>query len=103
MSENIKSFIINVKDLSFKSDQHVTDLVRYLAEALPQIDLNRDGNEINVEMSQNMSKRALKLRIKKFLYKKGLNKDFRPITYKSTDNKEGYAVKEKRIIDIDYY
>lgn len=103
MSENTKSFIINVKDLSFKSDQHVTDLVRYLAEALPQIDLIRNGNEINVEMSHNMSKRALKLRLKKFLYKKGLNKDFRPITYKSTDNKEGYAVKEKRIIDIDYY
>ncbi len=102
MSENSKSYTINVKDLSFKSDQHVTDLVRYLAEALPQIDLNRDGNEINVEMSQNMSKRALKLRLKKFLYKKGLNKDFRPITYKSAD-KEGYAIKEKRIIDLDYY
>ncbi|KKK43061.1 hypothetical protein LCGC14_1187380 [marine sediment metagenome] len=102
MSENSKSYTINVKDLSFKSDQHVTDLVRYLAEALPQIDLNRDGNEINVEMSQDMSKRALKLRLKKFLYKKGLNKDFRPITYKSTD-KEGYAIKEKRIIDLDYY
>jgi len=102
MSENTKSFTINVKDLSFKSDQHVTDLVRYLAEALPQINLNRNGNEINVEIPHNMSKRALKLRLKKFLYKKGLNKDFRPITYKSTD-KEGYAVKEKRIIDIDYY
>ena len=103
MSENNKSFTINVKDLSFKSDQHVTDLVRYLAEALPQLNLDRDGNEIIVDMPHNMSKRALKLRLKKFLYKKGLNKDFRPISYKSTDNKEGYAVKEKRILDIDYY
>ncbi|MHA2473987.1 MAG: hypothetical protein ACXAES_12215 [Promethearchaeota archaeon] len=36
-----KSIVINVKDLSFKSDQHVVDLVRFLAEAIPQIDLTR--------------------------------------------------------------
>lgn len=102
MSEDNKSFTINVKDLSFKSDQHVVDLVRFLAEALPQIDVNRDGNEINVEMPVKLSKRVLRLRIKKFLYKKGLNKDFRPISFKSTD-KEGYTVKEKKIIELSYY
>ena len=102
MSEDNKSFTINVKDLSFKSDQHVVDLVRYLAEALPQIDINRDGNEVNVDMPVKLSKRVLRLRIKKFLYKKGLNKDFRPISFKSTD-KEGYTVKEKKIIELSYY
>lgn len=102
MSEDNKSFTINVKDLSFKSDQHVVDLVRFLAEALPQIDVNRDGNEINVEMPVKLSKRVLRLRIKKFLHKKGLNKDFRPISFKSTD-KEGYTVKEKKIIELSYY
>ena len=35
-------------------------------------------------------------------YKKGLNKDFRPILYKSAD-KEGYTVKEKEIIELSYY
>ncbi|MHA2006041.1 MAG: 60S ribosomal protein L22 [Promethearchaeota archaeon] len=102
MSEVNKSFTINVKDLSFKNDQHVVDMVRYIAEALPQIDITRDGNEINVEMPVEISKRVLRLRIKKFLYKKGLNKDFRPISFKSTD-KEGYTVKEKKIIELSYY
>jgi hypothetical protein len=100
--EKSKSLTIIVKDLSFKSDQHVVDLIRFLAEALPQIDINRDGNEISVEMPTKLSKRALKLRIKKFLYKKGLNKDFRPILFKSGEQ-EGYTVKEKKIIELSYY
>lgn len=101
MSE-IKSFIINVKDLSFKSEQHVLDLIRFLSEALPQITLDRNGNEINVEMPIKLSKRALRLRIKKFLYKKGLYNDFRPISYKTAEA-EGYTVKEKKIIELTYY
>ena len=71
MSE-VKSFTINVKDLSFKSEQHVLDLIRFLSEALPQITLDRNGNDIKVEMPNKLSKRTLKLRIKKFLHKKGL-------------------------------
>ena len=103
MSEDeSKTITIFVKDLSFKSDQHVVDLIRFLAEALPQINLDRDGNELKVSLPPNLSRRAIRLRIKKFLYKKGLNKDFRPISYKSTD-KEGYSIKEKKIIDLSYY
>ncbi|MHA1931081.1 MAG: hypothetical protein ACW96X_00985 [Promethearchaeota archaeon] len=102
MSEDdSKTITVFVKDLSFKSDQHVVDLIRFLAEALPQINLDRDGNELNVSLPLNLSRRALKLRIKKFLYKKGLNKDFRPISYRSAD-KEGYSIKEKKLIDLSY-
>ncbi|MBY8985202.1 MAG: hypothetical protein KGD65_09055 [Candidatus Lokiarchaeota archaeon] len=103
MSEDeSKTITVFVKDLSFKSDQHVVDLIRFLAEALPQINLDRDGNELKVSLPLNLSRRAVKLRIKKFLYKKGLNKDFRPISYKSND-KEGYSIKEKKLIDLSYY
>lgn len=101
MSE-VKSFTINVKDLSFKSEQHVLDLIRYLSEALPQITLDRNANDINVEMPNKLSKRTLKLRIKKFLHKKGLYNDYRPISYK-TDETEGYIVKEKKLIELSYY
>jgi hypothetical protein len=97
-----KVCIINVKELSFKSEQHVLDLIRFLSEALPQINLNRNGNEVEVEMPSQLSKRALKLRIKKFLYKNNLNNDFRPLSYKTTES-EGYIVKEKKIIELKYY
>ncbi len=102
MSEANKSFTINVKDLSFKNEQHVLDLIRFLSEALPQINLNRNGNDIDVEMPKKLSKRALRLRIKKFLYKNGLYNDFRPISFKTTET-EGYIVKEKKIVELSYY
>ena len=110
MSEDeIKTITVNVKDLSFKSDQHVEDLVRFLAETLPKINPNRDGNEITISMPVKLSKRALRLRIKKEEHswlgeprRKGLNKDFRPISLK-LDDKEGYIVKEKKIIELSYY
>ncbi|GAH81766.1 unnamed protein product, partial [marine sediment metagenome] len=75
---------------------------RYLSEALPQITLDRNGNDINVEMPNKLSKRTLKLRIKKFLHKKGLYNDYRPISYKTTET-EGYIVKEKKLIELSYY
>ncbi|KKK54152.1 hypothetical protein LCGC14_3087620, partial [marine sediment metagenome] len=80
----------------------VIDLIRFLSEALPQITLNRQGKKIEVEMPIKLSKRALRLRIKKFLYKKGLHEDFRPISYKSSDI-EGYTIKEKKVIQLSYY
>jgi hypothetical protein len=67
-----------------------------------QIDLTRDGNEISVMMPISLSRRALRLRIKKFLHKQGLSKDFRPISLKTVD-KEGYTVKEKKIVELAYY
>ncbi|UCC20900.1 MAG: hypothetical protein JSV62_06370 [Promethearchaeota archaeon] len=89
MSEvKTKAYTINVKELSFKNEQHVLDLIRFLSEALPQITLNRNGNEIDLEIPNRLSKRALKLRIKKFLFKNGLHNDFRPISFK-TDETEG--------------
>ena len=102
MSEANKSFTINVKDLSFKNEQHVLDLIRFLSEALPQINLDRNGNDIDVEMPKKLSKRALRLRIKKFLFKNGLYNDFRPISFKTTET-EGYIVKEKKIVELSYY
>ena len=103
MSElKTKAYTINVKELSFKDEQHVLDLIRFLSEALPQISVIRNGNNIDVEIPNKLSKRAIKLRIKKFLYKNGLHNDFRPISYK-TDETEGYTVKEKKTVELSYY
>ena len=101
-----KTIFVIVRDLSFKSEQIVLDLIRYLAEALPQIQITRIGNELEILMPSKLSKRAIRLRIKKFLYKKGLNGDFRPISYRvaeKTGKKDGYEVKEKKILELSYY
>lgn len=103
MSEAItKEITVNVKDLSFKNDQHVVDLIRFMSESLPQITINRSGNDLEITMPSKLSKRTIKLRIKKFLHKNGLKEEFRPILLKTMD-KEGYSVKERKIIELSYY
>ena len=103
MSENdTKELTIEVKDLSIEKEQHVDDLLRFLEEQLPQIEISRSGSEVEVIMPQNMSNRTIKLRLKKFLHRKNLTEKFRPISYKSTDN-QGYMIKEKRTLELTYY
>lgn len=103
MSENdTKELTIVVKDLSIEKEQLVDDLLRFLEEQLPQIELSRSGNEVGVVMPSNMSRRAIKLRIKKFLHRKNLTEKFRPISYKTSDN-QGYMIKEKKTLELTYY
>ena len=99
---NIKKIFINVRDLSFKSEQVVVDLIRYLAEQLPQVELVRNGNEVEITVPNKMSKKVIRLRIKKYLYRKGLTDEFRPISFKNNE-KNGYTVKEKKAIQLSYY
>lgn len=97
-----KTLTIGIKDLSFRHDQYVLDLIRFIAEALPQTRVARNGNSIEIEAPESLSKRVIKLRIKKFLYKKGLDGEYRPISLNNTDLK-GYVIKEKKIVELDYY
>jgi len=104
MSEksDTKKIILNVKDLSFKNDQYVMDLMRYISETLSNLEITRNAMEVEIKAPKNMSKKIIKLRIKKFLHKKELTNIFRPI---SINNKEmdGYIVKEKKTIELSYY
>ena len=103
MSENdTKELTIVVKDLSIEKEQLVDDLLRFLEEQLPQIELSRSGNEVGVVMPSDMSRRAIKLRIKKFLHRKNLTEKFRPISYKTSDN-QGYMIKERKTLELTYY
>jgi hypothetical protein len=97
-----KQLTIELKELIFEKDQYATDLVRFLNEQLPNIEISRNGNQLEVIMPERLSKRAVKLRIKKFLYKKGLNDKFRTISYK-TNEFDGYRVKRKKVIELTYY
>jgi hypothetical protein len=103
MSEvDTKEIIINIKELSIEKEQYVDDLLRFLEEQLPQIELSRNGNELEIVMPLKLSKRAVKLRLKKFLYRKNLNEKYRPISY-NTSKRQGYRIKEKRSLELAYY
>lgn len=102
MSKATKPILIDAKELGFKSAQLIEDLSRFLAENLPQLKITLNGNNIDISMPGSLSKRAVKLRIKKFLHKKGINNDFRAISITNPD-KDGYIVKEKKNIELSYY
>ena len=102
MSEETKIITVNVKELGIRSEQIIVDLVRFIAEQLPLADIKRTGNEIEIMVPMKTSKRVIRLRLKKFLYKKNLDEDYRPISYKEAQ-KDGYMVKKKKIYEFTYY
>jgi hypothetical protein len=98
-----KNIVIDVKDLiSFGKDQYVTDLTRFLSEMLPQIDIAKNANELEITMPQKLSKRTIRLRIRKFLHQNGLYNEYRPISITESD-RSGYMIKQKKKIEITYY
>ncbi|TFG17694.1 MAG: hypothetical protein EU531_02510 [Promethearchaeota archaeon] len=98
-----KNITLDVKDLiNFGKEQHVADLTRFLSEMLPQIEITKNGNELEVTMPKKLSKRAIRLRIRKFLHQNGLYNEFRPISI-TTSDKNGYMIKQKKSIEITYY
>ncbi len=103
MSEsNTKELTIDVKDLIIEKEQYIEDLIRFLEEKLPQIEISRSGNSIELIVPSNMSNRVIKLRIKKYLHRKNLTEKYRPISYNTSDIK-GYRIKEKRSLELTYY
>ena len=101
--ELTKNIVLDVKDLvNFGKDQYVDDLTRFLAEMLPQIEIKRNANELEIIMPQKLSKRTIRLRIRKFLHHNGLYNEYRPISITSSDRK-GYMIKQKKSIEISYY
>lgn len=98
-----KNIVIDIRDLiSFGKDQYVTDLTRFLSEMLPQIEIVKNANELEITMPQKLSKRAIRLRIRKYLHQNGLYNEYRPISITESD-RIGYMIKQKKKIEITYY
>lgn len=102
----IKQVIINVKELILApkvgSDRNADELLRFLVEQLPQIEVDRNGDQLEIAMPEKLSKKAVKLRIKKFLHQKNLFNEFRPIFYR-THEFEGYMIKKRKALELSYY
>ncbi|TXT62795.1 MAG: hypothetical protein BAJALOKI1v1_850003 [Promethearchaeota archaeon] len=101
MSESeTKKIYVDIRELSYKKDQYVQDLVVFLKEKLPQLEIDRKSNELEITMPLSLSNRSIKLRIKKFLYKTDLKDDYRPIS--NPGDKEGYKVKLRKVFETSY-
>lgn len=98
----VRKVFIKVRDLSIRDQSHILDLSRFLQEKLAGILIREDGDTLEITAPASMSKRIIRLRIRKFLYKNNLNDDFRPISYLD-DEKDGYEIHEKKKVGLTYY
>lgn len=83
-------------------EDYTNELTRLISEMLPLVNVNKNGNQLEIVTPNKFSKRTLKLRIKKFLHQKNLKEDFRVVSY-NTSEIEGYQIIEKKIIELSYY
>jgi hypothetical protein len=97
-----KKFIISIKTSQKWKDDYTNELIRKLTEMIPQIEISRNGNNLEIVAPELLSKRIIKLRLKKFLHQKGLKTDFRPIS-KKIDGNEGYMIIDRKIMELSYY
>ena len=52
---NTKELTIDVKDLSIEKEQYIEDLQRFLEEQLPQIEISRSGNSIELIVPSSLA------------------------------------------------
>ncbi|MHA1195742.1 MAG: hypothetical protein ACTSRH_08685 [Promethearchaeota archaeon] len=98
----IKKLFVKIKTHPKWKDEYTNELARALEEMIPQLEISRSGNELEISAPLSTSKSAIKLRLKKFLHKKKLTGTFRPISQK-TDDQEGFLIIEKKTAELAYY
>ena len=82
-------FKIDFSKVSLKLDKYLDPMGRFIMEHLPETEVTKEGNVLNVKVPTKVSKRMLNLRIEKFLYQSGL-KD----TCKFVAAPDGYKIYE---------
>lgn len=58
-------------------EKHIEQIMQYLEENVPDSKISKDGNLVKIEVPISISKKVLKLRIKKYIYQAGLKDEFK--------------------------
>lgn len=69
-------------------------MISFISENLKVNDVSKDGNKVNVELPESITKRMFKLRLNRFLYQSGLKTDFRLISMLN-EGKQGYMFMDR--------
>lgn len=71
--------LIDAEKLSLEREALIDELVEFLKLKLQEFDVEKEGNNIIIRSEKEVSKRKVKLFLKKFLYKNELNKSFKAV------------------------
>ncbi|WP_457559673.1 hypothetical protein [Candidatus Harpocratesius sp.] len=70
-------FHLDVSKISAMKEKHIEQIMQYLEENVPDSKITKDGNLVKIEVPISISKKVLKLRIKKYIYQAGLKDEFK--------------------------
>ena len=87
-------FEVNVSKLSISQEKYIDQMIQFISDNMNVKDVSKDGNKVNVELPESISKKMFKLRINRFLYQSGLKNDFRLISMLN-EGKQGYMIMER--------
>ncbi len=78
MSEELK-YTIDAEHLAIEASGLVDDLGKFLASKIPSSKVERDSNRLSIKVPKGFTKRALRLKITKFLHQANTAAEYRPI------------------------
>ncbi len=87
-------FEVNVSKLSISQEKYVDQMISFISENMKPKDISKDGNKVNIEFPESITKKMFKLRLSRFLYQSGLKSDFRLVSMLN-EGKQGYIFMDR--------
>jgi len=76
----VNECLVDVEKLTLEHENLLDELVEFLKSKLSEFDIEREGNNIIIRSENEVSKRKIRLFLKKFLHKNELDKDFKTVS-----------------------
>ncbi|MHA1683198.1 MAG: 60S ribosomal protein L22 [Promethearchaeota archaeon] len=102
--ESVPSLHINADQMSFNNDSEIDDMARFLEERITPAkglkEVIRSKNNLELKMTKKISKRNIKMYLKKFLHRAGLGMDFRVICDFQGRNKSDFQIYPNKVYEV---
>ena len=68
---------LDISKISVLKEKYIEQVMQYLEENIASSEIVKEGNMVNINVPPSISKKFIKLRIKKYLYQAGLKDEFK--------------------------
>jgi len=76
----VNECLVDAEKLTLEREELLDELVEFLKLKLPEFNIEREGNNIVIKSENEVSKRRIRLFLKKFLHKNELDKNFKAVS-----------------------
>ncbi len=76
----VNECLVDAEKLTLEREELLNELVEFLKLKLPEFNIEREGNNITIRSENEVSKRKIRLFLKKFLHKNELDKSFKAVS-----------------------